>query len=395
MEKKEKLVFYIVIICVLFFVVNKLLNIKNLSYVVKYKNVKFNIKENYNKKYYILEIKNNNHIYNFNIYDNLKAKRKIVNNIYYYIDKNYECILPIIDNKVLTDMMCYKGKVIYNYHTIKGNNNKLDKYVASIKEYNNNYENKDTYKEKETLKIYDNKIKNIVSIISYKGLYINSMPVNLFKKDVYSNKISIYINNYFLSANYNENHEFNSFYLVNLSNSEIDQIELKDPISFDSFIQGIVDNKVYLYDYDNEIQYEIDIYNKKVNVVSNNDYIKYYTNTKWEKLSKSKVKRNSYFDYSTLDKNFIDYDEVKETADYYYLFIKDGNNYKLYRVNKNNLNNKTYIGLVPTTEIKTNNDYFYYINGNKLFYYSDTTGIKTILEDSEIEFNETIKYYIY
>ena len=177
--------------------------------------------------------------------------------------------------------------------------------------------------------------------------------------------------------------------------SLIEHIEIKDSISFDSFIQGIVDSKVYLYDYDNEIQYEIDVYNKKVNVVSNRDYIKYYVNSKWERLSKSKVKRNTYFDYSTLDKNFAEYGDVKETDDYYYLFTKQDDKYMLYRVNKNNINIKTYIGIVPTNNIKANKNYFYYIDENKLYYYSDTTGIKTILEDSELEFNETIKYYIY
>ena len=395
MEKKEKLIFYIIIVCVLIFVLNKVLNFKNLNYVIKNENTKFSINENYNKKFYNLEIKNNEYIYNINIYENLKEKRKIVNNIYHYSDKKYECILPIINNKVLTDVMCYKDNIIYNYNIIKGENSKLDKFVSNIKEYNNSYQDLKTYKEMDTLKFYDNKISNIVSVTSYKGLYINNMPVNLFRKDIYSNKISIFIDNFYLSANYNESHEFNSFYLVNLENSEIDQIESKDPISFDSFVQGIVDKKIYLYDYDNEVQYEIDVYNKKINVVSSRDYIKYYTNTKWERLSKSKVKRTSYFDYSTLDNNFSDYDYVKEAKEYYYLFEKDSNQYKIYRVNKNNIGIKTYLGVIPTNEINVNNDYFYYMNNNRIYYYSDTTGLKTILEDSEIEFNETIKYYIY
>ena len=396
MEKQEKIFFYIVTILILIFVLRKILAIKNINYSVKVENTKFNIKENYNKEYYNLEIKNGEYEYNINIYDNLNKDRNIVKKIYYYSDKKYECILPLINTKVLTDMMCYKDGIIYNYNAIKGKNLKLDKYVSSIKEYNNKYENNDSYNEVDTFKFYNNKINNIVSITSYKGLYINGMQINLFKKDVYSNKISTFVDNYYLSADYNENYEFNSFYLVNLKNSEIEHIETKDSISFDSFIQGIVDNKVYLYDYDNEIQYEIDVYNKKVNVVSNRDYIKYYVNSKWERLSKSRVKRNTYFDYSTLDKNFTEYDYVKESEDYYYLFTKqEDNKYKLYRVNKNNINIKTYLGIVPTNNIKMNKNYFYYIDGNKLYYYSDTTGIKTILENSEIEFNETIKYYIY
>ena len=40
-------------------------------------------------------------------------------------------------------------------------------------------------------------------------------------------------------------------------------------------------------------------------------------------------------------------------------------------------------------------DIWIYIYKDKLYYYSDNIGLKTLLENSELEFNETIKYYIY
>ena len=396
MNKNEKLIKYIIFIILLIFILNKVLNVKQLNYKIKEEKNTFSIKENYNKKNYNIEISIKNKKFPINIYDDLNNKNKIIDKIYYYNDDKYTCILPIFDNKVLTDIMCDREDYIYNYNQLIGKNNKLDEYVKTIKEYNiDKYKNKDTYSLKETIKFFDNDILNVVSITSYKGLYINKMPINLFEKDVYKNKISTFIDNYYLVADYNESHEFTQFYLVNLTNNEIEKIKSKESISFDSFIQGIVNNKVYLYDYDNEIQYEIDIYNKKINIVSSREYIKYYTNTKWEKLSKSKVKRNSYFDYSTLDNDFTDYDYVKYSKDYYYLLNKNNNRYKLYRIKKDKINIVTYIGEVPTLDLNFNNDYFYYKDNNKIYFYSDRTGFKTILEDSEMEFNETIKYYIY
>lgn len=396
MNKEEKIVFYIISILILIFLCTKILNIKDIKYTIKNGKNKFDIKENYNKKYYKLIIKKDKYIFPINIYNNINNSRKIVTNIYYYKDKTYECIFPIIKDKVLTDIMCYKDRIIYNYNEIRGESSKLDNYVNSIKEYKiDDFNNKETYTLNDTIKIYDNKINNIVSTTTYKGLYINGMQVNLFKKDVYSNKINTYIDNYYLTADYNNSHEFKNFYLVNLENSEVEKIRSKEPISFDSYIQGIVDNKIYLYDIDNEIQYEIDIYSKKVNVTSNKNYIKYYTNTKWEKLSKSKVKRNTYFDYTNLNNYFTDYDYVKESDDYYYLINKLESNYKVYRVNKNNLDIITYIGIIPTLDINPNNDYFYYTYDNILYFYSDKTGFKALLENTEKEFNERIKYYIY
>ena len=396
MNKKEKSTIYIVIIIVLVIILKKVLSVTNITYKIKNENGIFSIRENYDKKRYHLEISNENRKYLINIYNDLKGSRKIVNKIYNYNDKKYQCILPIMSGEVLTDVICYKGNMIYNYNQIKGENDNLDNYVSTIKEYKKNvFGNKNTYNLIDTIKLYDNKINRIVSTTSYKGLFVNGMEINLFKKDVYNNKISTFINNYYLIADYNSEYEFKFFYLVNLKNSEVEKIEVKDSISFDSYIQGIVDNKVYLYDIDNEVQYEIDILSKKVNVVSSHDYIKYYTNTKWEKLSKSKVKRSTYFDYSTLNNDFTNYDYVKYSEDYYYLLNEENKNYKIYRVDNKNLDIITYIGIIPTTDIRMNNEYFYYTYDNTLYFYSDRTGFKTILENTEKEFNDSIKYYVY
>lgn len=396
MNKYQKIITYIIIVIILILISVKILNVNSISYKIRNENDTFNVKEKYDGEKYNITIINNKRQYLINIYDNLNKSKRIIDKIYNYSDKKYQCVFPVIKEKMLTDIMCYKDSVLYNYSQIKGENSKLDNYVSTIKEYKKSgYENKDAYNVVDTVKFYNNKINNVVSTTSYKGLYINAMQVNLFKNDVYSNKINTYIDNYYLTADYNKEYEFNTFYLVNLNNSEVDKIESKESISFDSYIQGIVDKKIYLYDFDNEIQYEIDIYNKKINIVSNNEYIKYYANKKWEKLSKSKVKKDIYFDYTTLDNDFSDYDYVKYSKDYYYLLNKDNGNYKIYRVNKNNIEIKTYIGVVPTLDIYFNKDYFYYTYNNVLYFYSDKTSFKTILENTEKKFNDTIKYYIY
>ena len=96
-----------------------------------------------------------------------------------------------------------------------------------------------------------------------------------------------------------------------------------------------------------------------------------------------------------MDNDFTSYDYVEEVDNYYYLYKKDGISYKLYRVDKNNINIYKYIIDVPTTNIYFKDNYLYYVYKDKLYYYSDSTGLKIILENSELEFNDTIKYYIY
>ena len=52
-------------------------------------------------------------------------------------------------------------------------------------------------------------------------------------------------------------------------------------------------------------------------------------------------------------------------------------------------------GNISANQFNTKNNYLYYVYKNKLYYYDDKVGFKTILENSELEFNDTIKYYIY
>ena len=240
-----------------------------------------------------------------------------------------------------------------------------------------------------------NNLKKTAVISTYNGLIINDKKIELFEKDIYNNKLSTFINNYYIIADYDKNYSFDFFYIVNLDTKKVTKLESRYDISYDSYIQGIVDNKVYLYDKDNENQYEIDVNNNKIKIISSDDYIKYYTNKKWEKLNKAKANKEIYFDYETLDNKFPSYNYVKEIGDYYYLYKKDGISYKLYRVDKNNIDIYKYLLNVPTTNINFKDNYLYYVYKDKLYYYSDSTGLKTMLENSEIEFNETIKYYIY
>lgn len=398
MKKKTKVLVLLFFLIILIIICRSILTFDSITYKLNIDGDKIKVKEIVNNDNYYIEIKNNKNIYPVRIYDDLNNKRKVVKDIYLYSDKNIECILPVINDKLYTDMMCYKDEILYDYHTLIGENDSLDKYVDSIKLYNiNDYKNNEIdTKSIGTVKynIFNN-VKNTVAITTYKGLIINDIEINLFKKDIYNNELSIFINNYYVIADYEKNYSFNKFYIVDLNTKKVTNMESKADISYDSYIQGIVDNKIYLYDKDNENQYEIDIKENKINIVSSDDYIKYYSNKKWEKMNKVKANKEIYFNYETLDNNFSNYDHVEEVNNYYYLFKKDGISYKLYRVDKDNIDVYKYIIDVPTTNIYFNNNYLYYVYKNKLFYYSDSVGIKTILENSELEFNDTIKYNIY
>jgi len=396
MNKKIRLSILILILIILIIICKMILKIDKISYKIKYDGKDFYIRETIKNNNNYIEIKHSNIVYPIRIY-NTKNK-KVIDKIYYYKDNTYECLFPLLNVKNNIDIMCYKENILYDYSSIIGENSKLDDYVKKIEEYDINNFKDDISNEKTigTVKLYrNNNIDKSVVITTYKGLILNGMSIELFKNDIYNNKINTFIDNYYLTADYDNTYDFNYFYLVNLISGNIEKIKLKDSISLDSYIQGVVNSKVYLYDKDNEKQYEIDMIKKEIKLIASGDKVKYYKNNKWETINKLKAKKELYFDFTSLDNDFTNYDQVIESNDYYYLLNKNNKNYDLYRVDKYNLEIYKFIGTVPTNLIYTKDNCLYYEFNNKLYFYSDNIGLKTLLEDSEFSFNNTIKYYIY
>ena len=395
MKKSSKLIlsFFIIVILVIFLA--KIFKVNKVSYKIKYDNKFFNVVEIHESDNYYFEIKTNN-TFSFRI--NMNKGRKVVNKIYYYNDKEYECILPVIDDKITIDMMCFYGGIMYNYSNLLSKNDKLDNYVNSITEYNDKIflDNTSNYKKVYDLAFYNLDIINHnVYSSTYKGIASNVKSVKLFDNDIYNNEISLFLGKYYVSADYNSNYEFDELYVINLKNHKKSKIKSKNSISFDTYIQGVVDNKVYLYDKDNEIQYELNIDKKSIKEISSNTEIKYYDNGTWRNINKPSVNKEVYFNFNTLNNYFTGYDKVVETDNYYYLIKKYESKYNLYRVDVRNIDVVKYITTIYDTNLYYNDDYIYYVIDNKLMYYSDITGVKTIMENNELRFNKNIKYYVY
>ena len=395
MKKKYKLILLGLIIVLLMFLLFKNCFSSRKSYKIKSDKKVFIVSENKNNTKYYIEIKYTDKVYPLNINYNSK-KNKLIKKIYYYEDNTYECVLPILSNNSYIDMMCYKDNIIYNYSSINGVDKKLDKFVKSLDIYDINKYNDN---KKETSVIDETKFYNIIDkntyITNYRGIIYRNNKIELFNNDVYNKPLSTFVSNYYIVANYNSDnkYEFNEFYIVNLDTYEVSTLKYKDTISFDSYIQGIVDNKVYIYDVDNENQYEIDIDSKKISLISSSR-VKYYNYGKWESISKSKANNILYFNFESLD-NIFDCDFVYETIDSYYLIKKNDNYYDLYLVYKNNKNLTKYLTTIENNNINIGDNYIYYVYKDKIYYYSEETNKKLLLSYSELEYNDDIKFYIY
>lgn len=396
--KKEIKMIITIIICVI--ILNIISSFLSKGHQVKYKVDKFTIYETRIRKTkdeydtYHFKITKKDLVFDFQTNINLKQKY-VLSKIKYYEDDKYICILPITKNdKQFSDFMCYSDGKYYAYNYIEGKDEKLDKYV---KKYHTENKNKVLY-EDDYIKLYDNLNNSLFSIETYKGLYNvsnNLKEIKLFKRDIYNKPISTYINDKYLVADYNQKYDFHIFYLIDIKTNKKEKIVSDKAISFYSYVQGVVDNEVYIIDTANKMQYAVNIDEKTVLVAGDEESgIKVYDG-KWAVESIYKALNDKlYFNSNTKNEKYARIDKIGgNKTGFYYYYLLDNNKYKVYR--KSIQNPKTEVLLFECSDIENiiyDFDYVVYKDGNYIKYYSDLTGVRKIAKYNEIAFNKSIKF---
>ena len=392
----------LLILLILLFSLKLVIHIFDKGHESSYSIGNFNVKEkltvNKNNNYYF-EIKKEKFNINFQIFENYNKDEKIINKLEYRDAGEYKCIMPIFKgDKLLTDIMCVKGKLITYYHDM--NSAEVD---AFAKELASKYGyNKDVYSDKTESKklsnvqaLYEENIlpNHYLAIENYKGLtLINNVikSAKLFENDIYKKPVSIFTGKYYVVADYDAEYTFKKFYVVNLINSNIKEIRSYNEISFDSVMQGAIDGAVYLFDKDAEVQYKINIEDESIEKDSE---IKYYDG-KWGAMGLNEALSGKKFDNYYSDE-INGYDKVNKVGNYYYLYKKEGDKYLVYRADIQNKDMITY--LFTTTDLESIiyvDDYIYFKKDSTIYYYSKF-GTRKLIENSELEFNEDLSFGVY
>lgn len=392
----------LIVFTTIFLSLKFLLFLFNDGHNITYNVGNFKIKE-------ILNTKNNNNYYfelthekfkiNFQINKDYTKAENIIKKIEYKKIDGYECILPIFkNNNILTDVMCLKNNEITYAHNL--NNSNIKKYLKTIKNYNQeNYQDKATaIKLSNTQTIYkDNFLENhYIAMETYKGLNLfngNENSVKIFENDVYTKPISFFTDKYYIVADYTQTYTFKNFYVINIINGKKINIRSYDDISFDSYIEGAIGTDVYLFDRENNKQYKISIEDESVQEFHDKNNLQTY-NGKWQDMTLSEaingVKFNNYY-----TEDIKGYDKVDKINNYYYMYQKENNNYKVYRADIQNKKIKTY--LFNTTNLDSIiylEDAIYYQNGNTFYYYTNN-GERKVITNTELEFNNDISFGVY
>lgn len=389
---------------VLLFLLSILLILKFIVYLLNdghkttYVSGNFNILEKYITKdnNYTFLIKSDDIKLKFDVNVDYRKAANIITKIKYKEIDGYKCMLPIFkNNKILTDIMCEKDNVIYFASTIENIN--IKNYIKQMKKYGYNVDDyKDNSSENRSSSeiVYkDNILENhYLALENYKGLSLYSSEntkVKLFENDIYKKPISVFTDKYYIVADYSSEYTFKIFKVINIINSEEKEIRSYDEISFDSYVQGVVGDDIYIFDKDSKVQYKISL---KYETVEKQSDIKYY-NGSFSTMSLMDALNGKKFDnYYTKIDNVYKADKV---GNYYYIYEKNGDEYIVYKKYSKKSRQKMY--LFETSDINSiiYLDGFIYFRKGNTFYYYFGKGIRKVITNNELSFNDDITLGVY
>ncbi len=408
------LVFYIVLSCLL----KKGGASHEVNYTIKKDDVSLEVKEAliYHEKneqdHYSFEVRVKNHLFSFRIFEPLHKKSYIIQDISYYEGNDYTCIYPTFKTKEeFHSILCLKDNIMYPYHTIKGKSVEVDNFVSTL-EYNDSayIEDKTDFLKKGTLTIYRKNIlpNHYLAVENYKGLsLINQKDVykniELFTSDIYTKTMTIFDGSFYLSADYNQKYTFNELFKIDIKSGKKETLISNTALNLDGYFMGVIDENAYFFDKSRKEQYSVSLENKQIRKNGNQDTgIQIYENGAWKDVSSYVAYQNklTFHQEKIVDQKYQQFDRVDKIGTHkagsYYFYQKDGNVYHVYKAPI--LNETQYTYLFDTTNIEQvvyQNDFIYYIYDKDVRYYSDMTGSKTVLSNSEFAYNKSLKFGVF
>lgn len=391
MKNLKKIIFIIVVV----FIITNTFKLLKKEHTIKYKVDKYSISEHFyisKGHYYDIIINDKKNTYIYTLKDNIGKDKKIIKDIKTYNSNKLTCISPVYKKDLAKRLYCYlDGKQVSTSYLQSTNNSDFEKIYqkAKIKVPKNN--DKETYYKK--LTVYQKNILNnhIYFIWDYKGIYVISKDKIKYKKmvkqDLYDNVMDCVVDKYYALFDNSSVNGIETIYYYDIDKDKVDEFKLKIKLSKDSYINGIVNNLIYVTDRRQKKEYSISIKDETITEVDNDQtsYLIYNNNIKKEVSKSDYFMKDNYFNNNLInDKKVTTSKELKKEYNYYY-FIEDNKLYKALDSKKDKrillaeLNNIT-DWLVKDREIILLQD-------DTIYSYDDIYGLRKIISTNELRYN--------
>lgn len=397
---KQLICITILLLIVLCFIL-LIFKITKKSHKVNYEVGKYTIKEVYQNNQYDILVKKGKNNYFYTINNEFGKNKKIIIDIKKVDSNDLKCIIPIYKKNNTKRIYCIldNKQVSIDYLNQIDNNdykdveNKIKK--LGIKIPNDNTKKK-TYKE---INYYQKNFNDEKLILwNYKGIYVlgkdGEIYQKILKKDLYDNIMSCTVDKYFVLFDNSSVKGIENVYYYDLKKNKLKSFKLDKKVSKNTYINGVVDNLIYITDKKNKIEYTVDITHEKINDVDKNqtEYV-LYQNGKKSVLSKSDfLAKEQYFNDYKIENEKIDSTELREYGQYYYYF--NGNDF--YKTKKGQEQYSTLLfQMYDVKEWFVKNDTIYLTKQDSIYSYSEATGMKKLIEYNELRYNYKNIYKIW
>jgi len=349
---------------------------------VSYKIDNYNIKEHFyiNKNhYYDLIIIKDKENYAYTINNSLSKEKRIIKSIKTFKSNNLVCIVPIYKKDINLNVYCnLDNEEISIDYLIKKDNEDFKRIKNKLKKYKIDYPNSSTvYKEYKKNTVYQENIVDDYNyyIWNYKGILILNNKELKYQKvldyDLYDNIMATTIDRYYVLFENTDVNGIEKVYYYDSRKNKLNTFKLKEKIDKDSYINGVVDNIIYVTDRKNKKEYKINIQKQTIERIDDEvNYIVYENNNKKE-LSKS--------DFFMNDQYF----ELKDN-NYYYNY----DNNKIYKtLGTNKKYSKLLLELNDIKEWKVYNNRIIIVAKDTIYEYTEKEGLRKIVKSNELKYN--------
>lgn len=378
------------------------------SYQIFVKDTVFIVDEIYEKKYndiYDIMIESGEDRYSYILSNQYNKQKGIIEKIEYYQEDGYHCIYPVLNNQQGTYLQCIMNGMLYTETSFPNQvfieNIKRDlegkgyTLTKSLTEDNSNTVGSSTIYKSHLLS------EDIITVWNYKGIEIiksdNFVVRNTLNFDKYENRHGYLVGKYYIIPNYLSSKvlEFSSVVLVDVETNKIDTIELNDTLSADTYVNGIIDDKIYFTDPSNLLQMEIHPSKRIARLIGNKELGGQIYRGNWQTINIYDLTKEHILFQTDIPKTITEkysYTQLLEGIVSYY-FI-DSN--KVYRVSKKHLDTPILLfeknGL---NNMRIVDNTIYFVIDDTLYYYDDGNGIVSVLKNNELRYNTMNRIHIY
>ena len=376
------------------------------QYVININEDKYSIIENYikdNGDTYDIEINDGSNSFYYAIANNFNKQKKIVTNIEVFKDGDNTCIYPVLKDNIPSYIECSSNGKLYNRYTYY-NQDFINAITNSLIEKGYYFQELDKNKgarDYSNVVLYTNYLKpeDTILLWQYKGILIlnNEMPTSSMNLsfDKYENKLGCLVGRYYVFPNYTNKNilEFSSITVIDLMTTKQTNIELGCILSSGTYLNGVVDNKIYYTDPSNLLQVEVNPKKKSYKVIGNTDMNgKKYSDGKWESAN--------IYDFASNQIKFDDLPNINFTFKYlieggssYYFYTSDGS---IYQLLKKHLDKPILIFKAnDISNFQAVGEDVFYVSGNTLYSFNNNVGNYPLMVDNDLIYNNLNRISIY